>query len=66
MSKPTVSSDYQAEDDARTLMRAQEVSGDTTRLGKAAKAVKKLEDEAKRTLLHAKVVKGLKRAFKPD
>lgn len=64
MKGPSVSSDYQAEDDARTLMRAEEVRGDNGRLGKAAKAVKKLEAEAQRTLLHAKVVKGMKRAFK--
>lgn len=56
-------SDYRAESDAHSLMRAVEVQGDKKRLAAAKKALRKTEDEARKSLLHAKVVKGLKKAF---
>lgn len=57
--------DYQGEDDARTLMRAQEVMSDSKRHGAAKGHLKNLHAERSRESLHAKAAQGLRKAF-PD
>lgn len=42
--------DYQAQDDARTLIRAEEVRGDKQRHGKAHKHLKKQHEAIKRAM----------------
>lgn len=58
--------DFQAEDDARTLMRAEEIRNDANRLKKAKKKLDKQRKEAeeaeKRNKLEQKVAKKLKDA----
>ena len=58
--------DFQAEDDARTLMRAEEIRNDPKRLkkakGKLEKQRKEAEDAEKRNRLEQKVAKKLKDA----
>jgi len=39
---------WQAEDDARTLMRSEEINGDSKRLASAKAALKKLADDRKK------------------
>jgi len=60
----TVDKNYQAEDDARTLTRAQEVRGDSKRHTCAMECLKKQNYAAKCALdMEAKVKKGLAAAF---
>lgn len=55
--------DYQAEDDARHLMRAHEIASDPKRHAKAGKALDKLHADKQKEAIHAKAAKGLKKAF---
>lgn len=57
---------WQAEDDARTLMRASEIHGDKKRHGKAVKHLGKMADDAQRAVATAKASGGLKAAFPKD
>lgn len=54
-------SDFEAESDARTLMRATEIQKDPKRLARAQRALKQVEKEAEETLMNSKVAKKLKR-----
>ncbi len=58
--------DYQGEDDARTLMRAQEVMSDPKRHGAAKGHLKKLHGERAKESMHAKAAQGLRKAFPDD
>lgn len=75
-SKPTSvnEDDYQAQDDARTLTRAQEVAADKPRHKKAVKHLAKqaksagdahaaAKQQLKGAAMHQKVKSGLKKAF---
>lgn len=62
-SRPSSVSDYEAEDDARNLMRAQEVMSDGKRHAKAKKHLDKMHKDRARESVHAKAAKGLKKAF---
>lgn len=57
--------DWQHEDDARTLMKAQEVMSDKKRHTAAKGHLNKLHDDNARQSLHAKAAQGLRKAF-PD
>lgn len=60
---PSTEADYKAESDARSLKDAMAVNKDPKRLKKAQGALKKMEAEAKRTLMETRAAQGLKRAF---
>jgi hypothetical protein len=60
------SNDYQAQDDAHTLMRAQEVMSDKKRHTKAKKHLDSMSKDKAKESLHAKVAKGLQKAFPPN
>lgn len=55
--------DWEAEEDARTLVRVQEIQGNPKRAARAAKALKKQETEAKKALSAVKVARGLNKAI---
>ena len=55
--------DWAAESDARTLMEYVEIQDDSARMGKAQKALGKLEKEAKKASTLRKVATGLKASF---
>ena len=55
--------DWKAESDARTLMEYVEIQDDSARMGKAQKALGKLEVEAKKASNLRKVATGLKASF---
>ena len=55
--------DWEAESDARTLMEYVEIQDDSARMGKAQKALGKLETEAKKASNLRKVATGLKASF---
>jgi hypothetical protein len=57
---PSMDKDYQADDDARTLTRAEEVRQDGKR---HTAACKKLKEQARVAEMEAKVKKGLASAF---
>jgi len=63
---PSMDKNYQAEDDARHLMRAFEVQSDRKRLKAAQAALKKVETEAQQSLMYTKVAKKLKQTFSED
>lgn len=63
---PSYEKDYQAQDDARHLMHAQEVMSDKKRHSAAKKHLDKMHKERAKESMHAKAAKGLKRAFPSD
>jgi hypothetical protein len=64
---PTVDKDYQAENDGRTLMEAQEIRNDSARHKKALACLKEKEAAAcDAVAMEEKVKKGLKAAFPAD
>lgn len=50
--------EWMAEDDARTLMRAEEIKGDSSRKSAAIKKVNDIISQAEKTVKTAKNVKG--------
>jgi hypothetical protein len=63
-SSPTIDKDYQAEDDARTLTRSQEIRMDGKRHTAAVGHLKKQHKAVMSAVeMEAKVKKGLKAAF---
>lgn len=59
-------SDYKAESDARSLRDAMAVNKDPKRLKKARAALKRMEEEAHKTLMETRAARGLKKAFPKD
>jgi len=55
--------DWEAEDDARAMIRMAEIAADPKRRSRAEKALKEQEKKAKGALLHVKVARGLKKVF---
>ena len=53
--------DWDAANDARSLMEAVSIQSDAARLKRAKKALSKLEKEAERAKLERNVAKGLKK-----
>jgi len=57
---PKSEDNWEAENDARALVEYTKITGDAKRFARAKKALKTIEEDAEKALLHTKVAKKLR------